>query len=174
MTSGIRQTQKRNSVLLTNLSRGLCYRTWTARKTREWTEEIQRLITGEPGELRLLRISRPIVFVYIYLLFACLLEQTIANYENVSPLINDLKHLISGKWFIQPNRHGSFAPVRPDQSARWYVDGERLMADVADAIEAAADEVFITDWWLVSGMATQRGGLPDGPTGYDLCLDTIN
>ena len=82
--------------------------------------------------------------------------------------------MISGKWFIQPNRHGSFAPVRPDQSARWYVDGERLMADVADAIEAAADEVFITDWWLVSGMATQRGGLPDGPTGYDLCLDTIN
>ena len=50
VTSGFRQTQKRNSVLLTNLSRGLCYRTWTARKTREWTEEIQRLVTGEPGE----------------------------------------------------------------------------------------------------------------------------
>ena len=64
--------------------------------------------------------------------------------------MNDLIKWIAGKWFIQPNRHGSFAPVRPDQSARWYVDGERLMADVADAIEAAADEVFITDWWLVS------------------------
>ena len=83
-------------------------------------------------------------------------------------------NLIAGQWFIHPNRHGSFAPVRPDQSARWYVDGERLMADVADAIEAAADEVFITDWWLVSGMTTQRRGLPDGPTGYDLCLDAIN
>ena len=83
-------------------------------------------------------------------------------------------NLISGKWFIQPNRHGSFAPVRPDQSARWYVDGERLMADVADAIEAAADEVFITDWWLVSCRTTQRRGLPDGPTGYDLFLDTMN
>ena len=68
-----------------------------------------------------------------------------------------MMYLISGKWFIQPNRYGSFAPVRPDQSARWYVDGERLMADVADAIEAAADEVFITDWWLVSLMTRQRG-----------------
>ncbi len=50
VTSGFRQTQKRNSVLLTNLSRGLCFRTWTQRKTREWTDEVQKLITGDPGE----------------------------------------------------------------------------------------------------------------------------
>jgi hypothetical protein len=56
VTSGFRQTQKRNSVLLTNLSRGLCYRTWTPRKTKEWTEEVQRLITGEPGEKKLPRL----------------------------------------------------------------------------------------------------------------------
>ncbi|XP_042214753.1 phospholipase D1-like isoform X2 [Homarus americanus] len=48
----------------------------------------------------------------------------------------------------QGNRYGSFAPVRDRSYARWYVDGARYMWDVADMLEAAKEEIFITDWWM--------------------------
>ena len=46
------------------------------------------------------------------------------------------------------HRFGSFAPVRNGSQAKWYVDGEDYMAAVADSIEAAEKEIFITDWQL--------------------------
>ncbi|KAJ1525142.1 hypothetical protein ONE63_009978 [Megalurothrips usitatus] len=50
--------------------------------------------------------------------------------------------------FIQRNRMESFAPVRPDTQAAWFVDGSSYMAAVADAMEKAKEEIFIADWWL--------------------------
>lgn len=50
--------------------------------------------------------------------------------------------------FTQPNPHRSFAPVRTTIPACWFVDGASYMSSVADAIENAKEEVFITDWWL--------------------------
>nr|CAB3264933.1 phospholipase D1-like [Phallusia mammillata] len=45
-------------------------------------------------------------------------------------------------------RLGSFAPQRPDSYAHWFIDGREFMATVADSIEKAREEIFITDWWL--------------------------
>ena len=50
VSSGFRQTRNRNSVLLANNSRGRCLKTWTGRKTKEWLDGIQTVITGDPGE----------------------------------------------------------------------------------------------------------------------------
>ena len=50
--------------------------------------------------------------------------------------------------FIQPNRYGSFAPVRCANQASWFVDGSGYMDAVADAIDSAKEEIFIADWWL--------------------------
>ena len=46
------------------------------------------------------------------------------------------------------NRFGSFAPVRNGIQAKWFVDGQDYMSAVADAIQAAKNEIFITDWQL--------------------------
>ena len=46
------------------------------------------------------------------------------------------------------HRFGSFAPIRNESQAKWYVDGQDYMAAVADSIEAAKQEIFITDWQL--------------------------
>ncbi|CAG9767038.1 unnamed protein product [Ceutorhynchus assimilis] len=54
----------------------------------------------------------------------------------------------TAKLFVQPNPHHSFAPVRNSTTASWFVDGASYMASVADAIENAKEEIFITDWWL--------------------------
>ncbi|KAM3186858.1 hypothetical protein ACTXT7_003449, partial [Hymenolepis weldensis] len=50
--------------------------------------------------------------------------------------------------YIAPNEHGSFAPMRTDSQIIVGIDGAAYMAAVADAIEAARHEIFITDWFL--------------------------
>ena len=50
--------------------------------------------------------------------------------------------------FTYPNPHGSFAPMRMSIHSSWYVDGSSYMAAVADALEAATEEIYIADWWL--------------------------
>lgn len=53
-----------------------------------------------------------------------------------------------GKQFIQTNPNHSFAPIRNGVTASWFVDGAAYMSAVADALEHAKEEIFITDWWL--------------------------
>ncbi|XP_013089460.2 phospholipase D1-like [Biomphalaria glabrata] len=50
--------------------------------------------------------------------------------------------------YIQKNRFGSFAPARENTYARWFVDGRSYFEAVADALEKAKEEIYITDWWL--------------------------
>lgn len=50
--------------------------------------------------------------------------------------------------FTCPNPHMSFAPVRSSTLAGWFVDGASYMSAVADALEAATEEIYIADWWL--------------------------
>uniref|UniRef100_A0A1I8MGT7 Phospholipase n=1 Tax=Musca domestica TaxID=7370 RepID=A0A1I8MGT7_MUSDO len=50
--------------------------------------------------------------------------------------------------FTAPNPHNSYAPERADIEAQWFVDGSSYMAMVADALEAATEEIYIADWWL--------------------------
>ncbi|XP_051544488.1 phospholipase D2-like isoform X2 [Myxocyprinus asiaticus] len=50
--------------------------------------------------------------------------------------------------FSQTHRFEGFAPPRPDTLTKWYVNGNGYFSDVADALEQAKEEIFITDWWL--------------------------
>lgn len=50
--------------------------------------------------------------------------------------------------FIKAQRFGGFAPPRENTLTKWYVNGGGYFADLADALEQAREEIFITDWWL--------------------------
>ena len=63
----------------------------------------------------------------------------------------------AGKAFIQANPHRSFAPERVNQLAYWFVDGQSHMSAVADVIDKAEEEIFITDWWLSPEVYLKRG-----------------
>uniref|UniRef100_A0AAR2LVE4 Phospholipase n=1 Tax=Pygocentrus nattereri TaxID=42514 RepID=A0AAR2LVE4_PYGNA len=54
-----------------------------------------------------------------------------------------------GSAFLQDHRFGSFAKEAEDIPAKWYVNGKTYMEDVANALEEAEEEIFITDWWYV-------------------------
>ncbi|XP_071398065.1 phospholipase D1-like [Centroberyx affinis] len=53
-----------------------------------------------------------------------------------------------GKAFLRDHRFGSFAREEENIPAKWYVNGKTYMEDVAEALEEAKEEIFITDWWL--------------------------
>ena len=72
---------------------------------------------------------------------------------------------------LQRYRHGSFAPVRKNNQAVWYVDGKDYMSAVADAILAAEKEIMITDWQMNPEIFMKR---PDtGVDSLDWRLDKI-
>ncbi|KAF1373293.1 hypothetical protein PFLUV_G00258940 [Perca fluviatilis] len=61
-----------------------------------------------------------------------------------------IEHFVQkhGSAFLTDHRFGSFAREEVNILAKWYVNGKSYMEDVADALEEAKEEIFITDWWL--------------------------
>ncbi|XDV47648.1 hypothetical protein PO909_017223 [Leuciscus waleckii] len=53
-----------------------------------------------------------------------------------------------GSNFLKDHRYGSFANEQKNIPSKWYVNGKQYMEDVANALEEAEEEIFITDWWL--------------------------
>ncbi|XP_077146655.1 phospholipase D1 isoform X1 [Ranitomeya variabilis] len=53
-----------------------------------------------------------------------------------------------GKNFLTAHRFGSYAALQKNTLSKWYVNAKGYFNDVADAMEAAKEEIFITDWWL--------------------------
>ena len=60
---------------------------------------------------------------------------------------------------FQRYRHGSFAPVRRNGRAAWFIDGKDYMSAVADAIESAEKEIMITDWQMNPEIFMKRSDL---------------
>uniref|UniRef100_A0A3P8RYK0 Phospholipase n=1 Tax=Amphiprion percula TaxID=161767 RepID=A0A3P8RYK0_AMPPE len=50
--------------------------------------------------------------------------------------------------FLEVQRFEGFAPPRENTLTKWFVNGSGYFADLADALEQAKEEIFITDWWL--------------------------
>ncbi|XP_012495681.1 PREDICTED: phospholipase D1 isoform X1 [Propithecus coquereli] len=53
-----------------------------------------------------------------------------------------------GTNFLKDHRFGSYAAIQENILAKWYVNAKGYFEDVADAMEEAEEEIFITDWWL--------------------------
>ncbi|XP_067898888.1 phospholipase D1-like isoform X2 [Heterodontus francisci] len=52
------------------------------------------------------------------------------------------------KVFLEDQRFKSFAPVQENTLCKWYVNAKGYFEDLADALDDAREEIFITDWWL--------------------------
>ncbi|XP_044944562.1 phospholipase D1 isoform X2 [Mustela putorius furo] len=53
-----------------------------------------------------------------------------------------------GTNFLKDHRFGSYAAIQENTLAKWYVNAKGYFEDVANAMEEAEEEIFITDWWL--------------------------
>ncbi|KFM64835.1 Phospholipase D1, partial [Stegodyphus mimosarum] len=58
--------------------------------------------------------------------------------------------------FVRANSYGSYAPSRSLSKCRWIVDGATYFEAVAEVLEKAQEEIFITDWWLTPEIYLKR------------------
>lgn len=56
----------------------------------------------------------------------------------------------------QSHRFGSFAPERPGNNIKWYVDGRDYFWAVSVALERAKETIYIADWWLSPELYLRR------------------
>ena len=54
------------------------------------------------------------------------------------------------------HRFESFAPERPGNKIKWYVDGRDYFHAVSVALEAAKEVIYIEDWWLSPELFLRR------------------
>ncbi|KAF3840705.1 hypothetical protein F7725_006567 [Dissostichus mawsoni] len=61
---------------------------------------------------------------------------------------HEINRLSDSSDFLKVQRFEGFAPPREDTLTKWFVNGSGFLSDLADALEQAKEEIFITDWWL--------------------------
>ncbi|XP_062392373.1 phospholipase D2 isoform X1 [Sardina pilchardus] len=74
---------------------------------------------------------------------------------------HEIKRLSEASDFLQLHRFQSFAPPRSNTLTKWYVNGSQYFSDLADALEQAKEEIFITDWWLSPEVFLKRPATDD-------------
>ncbi|KAL6451092.1 SPO14 Phospholipase D1 [Candida maltosa Xu316] len=70
--------------------------------------------------------------------------------------LNSLQTMQSLTPWSEPHRFSSFAPVRKNCFAQWFVDGRDYFWAVSSAIEMAKDTIMIHDWWLSPELYLRR------------------
>ncbi|KAI8976465.1 hypothetical protein BDB01DRAFT_844455 [Pilobolus umbonatus] len=71
-----------------------------------------------------------------------------ASERHAKQLENSLNRMASLSIWCQPHRFDSFAPIRSNCHATWFVDGRDYFWDVSIALENAKETIYIHDWWL--------------------------
>ncbi|RCK63977.1 Phospholipase D1 [Candida viswanathii] len=70
--------------------------------------------------------------------------------------VESLRTMQSLTPYAERNRFGSFAPIRKNIYAQWFVDGRDHFWAVSSAIEMAKDTIMIHDWWLSPELYLRR------------------
>ncbi|XP_045896306.1 phospholipase D2 [Micropterus dolomieu] len=71
-----------------------------------------------------------------------------SSYRQTQWWSHEINQLADSCDFLKVQRFMGFAPPRENTLTKWYVNGRGYFADLADALEQATEEIFITDWWL--------------------------
>ncbi|KAG5852016.1 hypothetical protein ANANG_G00057960 [Anguilla anguilla] len=71
-----------------------------------------------------------------------------SSYRQAQWWSHEIRRLAEPCDFLQTHRFQGFAPPRENTLTKWYVNGSGYFSDLADALEQAKEEIFITDWWL--------------------------
>ncbi|CAL8267826.1 unnamed protein product [Merluccius merluccius] len=71
-----------------------------------------------------------------------------SNYRQANWWSHEINQIAENSDFLKVQRYGGFAAPRENTLTKWYVNGSGYFADLADALEQAKQEIFITDWWL--------------------------
>uniref|UniRef100_A0A8C5AGZ4 Phospholipase n=1 Tax=Gadus morhua TaxID=8049 RepID=A0A8C5AGZ4_GADMO len=71
-----------------------------------------------------------------------------SNYRQAHWWSHEIDNITVACDFVRWQRYEGFAMPRENTLTKWYVNGSGYFSDLADALEQAKEEIFITDWWL--------------------------
>ncbi|XP_044226561.1 phospholipase D1 [Thunnus albacares] len=71
-----------------------------------------------------------------------------SSYRQAHWWSHEINRLAETSDFLKVQRFEGFAQPRENTLTKWYVNGRDYFEDLADALEQAKEEIFITDWWL--------------------------
>ncbi|SGZ49776.1 CIC11C00000004728 [Sungouiella intermedia] len=70
--------------------------------------------------------------------------------------LSSLNQMIANNPWAEKHRFNSFAPIRKNCMAQWFVDARDYFWAVSSALEMAKDVIFIHDWWLSPELYLRR------------------
>lgn len=70
--------------------------------------------------------------------------------------VMSLNKMVAGNPWAEQHRFDSFAPVRKNCFAQWFVDARDYFWAISSALEMAKDTIFIHDWWLSPELYLRR------------------
>ncbi|XP_024921350.1 phospholipase D1 isoform X2 [Cynoglossus semilaevis] len=71
-----------------------------------------------------------------------------SSYRQAQWWSHEINQLSESCDFLKVQRFDGLLPPRQNTLTKWYVNGSGYFSDLADALEQAREEIFITDWWL--------------------------
>ncbi|XP_066578460.1 phospholipase D2 [Amia ocellicauda] len=84
-----------------------------------------------------------------------------SSYRQAQWWSHEIGRLSQGCEFLTVHPHGAMAPPRDNTLTKWYINGRGYMEDVANALEQAREEIYITDWWLSPEVFLKRPATDD-------------
>ncbi|KAG2212699.1 hypothetical protein INT47_000676, partial [Mucor saturninus] len=76
--------------------------------------------------------------------------------KHIEEWIENLEKVQKESPWIMNHRFGSYAPIRENAKAKWFVDGHDYYETVAQALLSAKSEIYIEDWWLVKRLPLKQ------------------
>ncbi|KAI9471840.1 MAG: hypothetical protein EXX96DRAFT_581892 [Benjaminiella poitrasii] len=86
--------------------------------------------------------------------------------KHIEEWIENLEKVQMESPWIMNHRFGSYAPIRENAKAKWFIDGHDYYEAVIKGILSARSEIYIEDWWLSPQLYLRRP--PKGNEEYRL------
>jgi phospholipase D1/2 len=76
------------------------------------------------------------------------LKIKVQSYLELLDWIQALITSVDRSLYCRPNRYGSFCPISSGNFAKSYIGADQYYLDLANELDKATHEIYITDWWM--------------------------
>ena len=76
------------------------------------------------------------------------LKIKVKSYLELLDWIQALITSVDRSLYCRPNRYGSFCPISSGNFAKSYIGADQYYLDLANELDKATHEIYITDWWM--------------------------
>lgn len=84
------------------------------------------------------------------------MQMIVKSEKQLNLWLTSIRSMMTKTIWSEPKRFNSFAPIRSDCFAQWFVDARDYMWACSSALEMAKETIYIHDWWLSPELYMRR------------------